>query len=69
MLKRLWNTGNDSFVWDGETLKREWNTGDDEFTIQDGTAKRVWNTKGDEWIITGEIPIPVIAIVILGIAK
>lgn len=68
-LQRRWNPGNDIFTWDGETLKREWNTGDDEFTIEATFAKSIWNNKEDEWVITGHVPIPVIAIVILGIAK
>ncbi|MDX2002399.1 MAG: hypothetical protein SFW35_08200 [Chitinophagales bacterium] len=67
-LKRKWNTGTEVFEWDGSILRRKWNTGTDEYSIQGNIVKRLWNTGVDEeWEIDGEIPIPIIAMVVFGL--
>lgn len=67
-LKRKFDTGTDEFEWDGKILRRRWNTGTDEFSIGDNEAKRIWGTNNqDEWEIDGDVPIPVIGMVVFGL--
>jgi hypothetical protein len=69
-LRKKWNTGTDEFEFDGSVLRRKWNTGMDEFSIQGNIVKRLWNTNNnDEWEIDGDIPVPVIAMVVFGLLK
>jgi hypothetical protein len=69
-LSKKWNTGTDEFEFDGTTLRRKWNTGMDEYSIQGNIVKRLWNTNNnDEWEVDGDIPVPVIAMVVFGLLR
>jgi len=70
-LKPAWN--NDPkfiYQWDGELLRPFWEyRQSEEWVIEDGNARPKWSTDPNrEWIIEGEVPLPVIALVILGFA-
>lgn len=69
ILKRRFNAGTEEFEWDGRILRRRWNTGNDEFIIQGNVVKRVWDTGNDEWELTGDMPIPVIALIVFGLIR
>jgi len=67
-LRRKFNTGTDDFEWDGKVIRRTWNTGADEFSIDGNSVKRIWDATGnDEWETTGDVPIPIIAMVVFGL--
>lgn len=57
-------------VWDGRTLRPLWGSDlDREWLIEGGRAKPKWSTDfKQEWVIEGEVPVAIIAIVVLGIA-
>jgi hypothetical protein len=59
-----------TFIWDGYTIRPYWEYDSNaEWIIEDGIARLKFDTDfRKEWIIDGEVPIPVIAIIILGIA-
>lgn len=69
ILKRRFNANTEEFEWDGRILRRRWNTGNDEFIIQGNVVKRVWDTGNDEWEMAGDIPIPVIAMIVFGLIR
>ena len=70
VLKRRWYPSNDEFEWDGTILRRRWGTGRDEFIIQGNIVKRYFDTSGkDEWQIDGEIPIPIITLVVFNLLR
>jgi hypothetical protein len=61
---------NNMFVQDGNALRAVFGNGNEEFYIQGNIVKRVWVSLGnDEWEINGEIPIPVIMMVVFRIAR
>jgi hypothetical protein len=59
-----------TFIWDGYTIRPYWEYDSNaEWIIEDGLARLKFDTDfRREWIIEGEAPIPVIAIIVLGIA-
>ena len=67
ILKRRFNAGTEEFEWDGRVLRRRWNTGNDEFLVQGNVVKRMWDTGNDEWELSGDMPIPIIAMVVFGL--
>ena len=70
ILKRKFNTGTDEFEYDGKILRRRWNTGQDEYSIQGNIVKHLWNSgTDDEWEIDGDVPVPVIGMVVFGLLK
>lgn len=87
ILQRAWYPGDDEFVWDGHVLKRRWYSSEDEFEWDGSVLKRRWNSDDafvfqgnvikrqfgsnpeDEWEIDGDIPIPVIALVVFGLLR
>ena len=61
---------NKVFIHDGNTLRAVFGSGNQEFYIQGNIVKRAWATLGkDEWEINGEIPIPIIMMVVFRIAR
>ncbi len=69
--KPAWNQNTDMiFEWDGQLLHPYWEFRmEDEWIIEDGRARAKWSADSNhEWIIEGDMPIPVIALVILGFA-
>ncbi len=70
-LKPAWNQNTDLiYEWDGTLLHPYWEFRmDDEWVIENGRARPKWSTDSSrEWIIEGDIPLPLIALVILGYA-
>lgn len=59
-----------TFTWDGHSIKPMWDyREEDDWIITDSLAYPRWNRHIKfEWRIEGEVPIPVIAMVILGFA-
>lgn len=70
ILRRKWYPSHDEFEWDGTILRRRWGSAADEFIIQGNIAKRYFggNTE-DQWQISGEVPIPLIALVVFGLLR
>jgi len=87
-LRRAWYPGNEEFVWDGYVMRRRWFSSPDEFEwdgtilrrrfgtfreeyiIQGNIIKRyLENNPDDEWQIDGEIPIPIIALVVFDLLR
>jgi len=70
-LKPAWNQNTDLiFEWDGQLLRPYWEFRmEDEWIIENGRARAKWSADSNrEWIIEGDMPIPVIALIILGFA-
>lgn len=64
-LKSRWGSANQEFVWDGRSIKSRFGTGDNEYIIQGNVVKPMWDSTGDkEWELNGNIPVPVIALVV-----
>lgn len=70
VLRRKWFQSNDEFEWNGSTLRRRWGPATDEFIIQGNIIKRTFgNSEKDEWEIDGEIPVPVIMLVVFNLLR
>ncbi len=55
-LRRMWNTGDDDFSWDGNILKRRWNSYDyEEWEFDGRILRRVWYDDGVEYEWDGKI--------------
>lgn len=55
-LRRMWNTGDDDFSWDGNILKRRWNSFDyEEWEFDGRILRRVWYDDGVEYEWDGKI--------------
>jgi hypothetical protein len=55
-IRRMWNTGDDDFSWDGNTLKRRWNSYDyEEWEFDGQLLRRVWYEDGVEYEWDGKI--------------
>lgn len=68
VLRRRWYTSNDEFVWNGRTIRRRYGPELEEYIIQGGTIKSMWQqSDSNQWQMDGDIPIPVIAMVIYGL--
>lgn len=71
-LKPIWRTNRaEEWSWDGRQLKPVWdNDWANQYTFDDGVLKP-WSTNHPEreWQIDGDIPMPLIILVISGIAK
>lgn len=69
-LQSRWNSNEQAYVWQGNSLKTVYGNAADEFYIQGNIIKRAWTAVGnDEWEINGEIPIPIIMMVVFRIVK
>lgn len=71
ILKPFWDQGvEQQWIWQDGRLKPFWYSNPDlEWVLEEGTARPMWrfNTM-EEWTIEGDIPLPVIALVLLGFA-
>ncbi len=70
--KPYWSTNrNLEWTWDGRLIKPIWNTDwANQYTIEDGEIKPWSNNYPDrEWKLDGDIPMPLIILVISGIAR
>jgi hypothetical protein len=55
-IRRMWNTGDDDFSWDGNTLKRRWNSYDyEEWEFDGQVMRRIWYEDGVEYEWDGKI--------------
>ncbi len=55
-LRRMWNTGQDDFSWDGRVLKRRWNSSDlEEWEFDGRILRRVWMEDRTEYEWDGKI--------------
>lgn len=55
-LRRMWNTGDDDFSWDGNILKRRWNSYDyEEWEFDGRILRRLWYDDGVEYEWDGKI--------------
>jgi hypothetical protein len=69
-LKSKWGTRGDVFEVDGNTIRKVYGSTADEFYIQGNIIKRAWTTIGtDEWEVNGELPIPIIILIVFRIAR
>jgi len=71
-LKPVWRTNrNEEWSWDGRLMKPVWDTDwANQYLIEDGIVKPWSNVHTEkEWKLDGSIPIPLIILVISGIAK
>lgn len=67
-LRNRWGSANDEYVYDGRSIKSRFGTGDNEYIIQGNIVKPMWESDGqNEWEINGNIPVPVIALVVFGL--
>ena len=70
--KPVWhNNRYEEWTWDGKTIRQTWSTDfNNQFTIEDGEVKP-WSSahSENEWRLDGDIPVPLIIMVISGIAR
>ncbi|HXH18732.1 MAG TPA: hypothetical protein VNJ07_06575 [Chitinophagales bacterium] len=70
ILRRKWYPSVDEFEWNGTILRRRFGSPADEFIIQGNIVKRYFGgSSEDEWQIDGEVPIPLIALVVFGLLR
>ncbi|MEX0812626.1 MAG: hypothetical protein WD048_10455 [Chitinophagales bacterium] len=70
ILRRRWYTSKDEFVWNGRTIRRRYGPEQEEYIIQGTVVKSMWTeSDANQWAIDGEIPVPVIAMVIYGLVN
>lgn len=88
VVQRKWYETGDDWVWDGEKLQSRWNTGtnvfikegnslralygnsNEEYFIQGNLIKRAWTqSEKEEWEINGEIPIPLVMMIVFKIIR
>jgi len=69
-LQRKWMTNGDMYELEGNTIRKIYGNTEDEFYIQGNIVKRAWTTIGsDEWEVNGELPIPIIILIVFRIAR
>lgn len=69
ILKPTWdNSAENQWIWEGDILKSFWDPNPDlTWKLEDGVVRPMWNFNSSmQWEIQGNIPLPVIALVILG---
>ncbi len=70
VLRRKWYPSNDEFEWNGTILRRRFGSSADEFIIQGNIVKRYFGgSSEDEWQVDGDLPIPLIALVVFGLLR
>ncbi len=70
ILRRKWYASPDEFEWDGTILRRRWGPASDEFIVQGNIVKRYFGSNSqDEWKIDGDIPIPLVALIVFGLLR
>lgn len=69
-LRPQWTNSEDEIVWDGSVLKKRWSAADDAYVVQGNIVKKQWDSTGDdEWEIDGDVPIPIIAIIVFDLLQ
>jgi hypothetical protein len=69
-LQRKWGVDNNVFVKDGNSIRAVYGSSNDEFFIQGNIVKRAWVATGsDEWEINGDIPIPIIMMIVFRLVR
>jgi hypothetical protein len=70
ILKRKWINDNAYFVVEGNSIRRVFGDLQDEFYIQGNIVRRAFTTFGsDEWEINGDIPLPVVILVVFRMVR
>jgi hypothetical protein len=70
--KPVWRTNrNEEWSWDGRLMKPVWDTDwANQYVIEDGVVKPWSNVHPEkEWHIDGDIPVPLVILIVSGIAK
>ena len=69
ILKPTWdNSAQNQWIWENNILKSFWDPNPDlTWILEDGIIRPMWNFNTSlQWEITGAVPLPIIALVILG---
>lgn len=72
ILKPSWNKDSENeWIWDENVLKPFWDSNPDKmFLYEDGIVRPYWSfDQNAQWEVEGDLPLPVIAFVVLGIAN
>ena len=70
ILRRRWYQSPDEFVWNGRTFRRRYGPQTEEYIVQGSVVKSMWTDSDlNQWEIDGEIPIPVIMMVVYGLVN
>lgn len=69
-LQSRWNMNGQAYTLQGSSIKAIYGNNNDEFFIQGNIIKRAWTAVGnDEWEVNGEIPIPILMMVVFRIIR
>lgn len=71
LLKPFWDSGvNQQWLWKDNILKPFWDSNPDlMWILEDGIMRPMWNfDMSQQWVVDGQIPLPIIAFVVLGMA-
>lgn len=71
VLKPFWESGVDKqWLWDDAMLKPFWDSNPDlQWTFDEGVWRPMWRfNDAEEWVVEGYVPVPVAALVVLGMA-
>jgi hypothetical protein len=69
-LQRKYGADNSVFVKEGNSLRSVYSNTNEEFFIQGNIVKRAWTTIGtDEWETNGDIPVPIIMMVVFRLVR
>jgi hypothetical protein len=69
-LQRKFVANGEMFELEGNTIRKVYGSAEDEFYIQGNIVKRAWTTIGsDEWEVNGELPVPIIMLIVYRIAR
>jgi len=69
-LQRKWGTDNNVFVKDGNSIRAVYGSNNDEFFVQGNIVKRAWVATGsDEWEINGDVPVPIIMMIVFRLVR
>jgi len=71
MLKPFWDSGvEQQWVWQNGILKPNWDNNPDlQWTMEENLIRPMWRfNELEQWVVEGQVPLPVLTLVILGIA-
>lgn len=69
-LQSRWNSGSNVFVKEGNTLRALYGNAHEEYLIQGNIIKRAWTQdENEEWEVNGEIPIPLMMMIVFKIIR
>ncbi len=70
ILRRKWYSSEDEFEWNGSILRRRYGPASEGYLIQGNIIKPAFGSNMErEWEIDGNIPIPLIALVVFGLLR